>query len=383
MNDAIMKVLILSITAGQGHNATGKAVSDYLKSQGIQCATLDTYEYAAPLIKEAVDKGYLLNVSYTPELFGKMYRYAEKKPNHRYQMPFSVMGMINRRFAAEIIDLVEEYQPDAIVCTHVFAAAVVNVLKVYYQLRAVTVGVITDFTVHPFWEDTPNIDYYVTASEYLGFQLQKKGLDARKMLPLGIPIHPKFSEKLPQAEARRQLGLPEEQKTVLIMGGSMGHGHFEAIIGQLDKLDFDFQMLVVCGSNETMRHKLSQLETKKNMRVYGFVDNVDVFMDASDCLIGKPGGLTTSEALAKELPMIMVDPIPGQEERNVEFLLNNGMALSVSETLPIDEAIYYLLFNDTRRQILVDTIKRLGKKHSAKNLGDFLIAQMTDRPLHD
>ena len=115
------------------------------------------------------------------------------------------------------------------------------------------------------------------------------------------------------------------------------------------------------------------------MQVYGFVDNVDVFMDASDCLIGKPGGLTTSEALAKELPMIMVDPIPGQEERNVEFLLNNGLALSVSETLPVEEAVYYLLYNDGRREVLIDAIRRLGKKHSAKRLGDFLIQHMAER----
>lgn len=379
MNDAIMKVLILSITAGQGHNATGKAVSDYLKSQGVQCATLDTYEYAAPLIKEAVDKGYLLNVSYTPELFGKMYRMAEKKPSHRYPTPFSFLRMANRRFAAEIIELVDEYQPDAIVCTHVFAAAVVNVLKASYHLQAITVGVITDFTVHPFWEDTPNLDYYVTASEYLAYQLLKKGLDAEKMLPFGIPIHPKFSEKLPQAEARCQLGLDEKRKTILIMGGSMGHGRFDELIARLDKLPIDFQLLVICGSNDAMRQKLSALETTKPMQVYGFVDNVDVFMDASDCLIGKPGGLTTSEALAKELPMIMVDPIPGQEERNVEFLLNNGLALSVSETLPVEEAVYYLLYNDGRREVLIDAIRRLGKKHSAKRLGDFLIQHMAER----
>ena len=310
-----------------------------------------------------------------------MYRMAEKKPYHRYQMPFSFLRMVNRRFAAEIIELVEEYQPDAIVCTHVFAAAVVNVLKVSYHLQAVTVGVITDFTIHPFWEDTPNLDYYVTASEYLGYQLLKKGLDTHKMLPFGIPIHPKFSEKLPQSEAQRQLGLAEERKTLLIMGGSMGHGHFDELVTQLDKLALDFQMLVICGSNEAMRQKLTALETTKPMQVYGFVDNVDVFMDASDCLIGKPGGLTTSEALAKELPMIMVDPIPGQEERNVEFLLNNGLALSVSETLPVEEAVYYLLYNDGRREVLMETIKRLGKKYSAKNLGDFLIEQMSARKL--
>ena len=219
----------------------------------------------------------------------------------------------------------------------------------------------------------------MTASEYLAYQLLKKGLDAEKMLPFGIPIHPKFSEKLPQAEARCQLGLDEKRKTILIMGGSMGHGRFDELIARLDKLPIDFQLLVICGSNDAMRQKLSALETTKPMQVYGFVDNVDVFMDASDCLIGKPGGLTTSEALAKELPMIMVDPIPGQEERNVEFLLNNGLALSVSETLPVEEAVYYLLYNDGRREVLIDAIRRLGKKHSAKRLGDFLIQHMAER----
>ena len=370
-----MKVLILSITAGQGHHATGKAISDYLKEQGVQCATLDTYEYAAPMIKEAVDKGYLLNVSYTPELFGKMYRMADKKNQYKFQTPFSLMRMINRHFAAEIFDLVEEYEPDAIVCTHVFAAAVVNVLRTRYHLQAATYGVITDFTVHPFWEDSPAIDYYVTASEYLGYQLSKKGLDAGKMLPFGIPIHPKFSQKLAPRQARERLGIDQDKPTVLLMGGSMGHGHFVEAVEQLDKLDLDFQMLVVCGSNEATRRRLLELKTAKPLYVYGFVDNVEVFMDASDCLVGKPGGLTASEALAKELPMIMLDPIPGQEERNVEFLLNNGLALAVTATLPVEEAVYYLLSNNQRREVLVETIKRLGKKNAAKTLGDFIIGQ--------
>lgn len=374
-----MKVLILSITAGQGHHATGRAISGYLKSQGVQCATLDTYEYVAPIVKEAVDKGYLLNVAYTPMLFGKIYRLAERKSESKLQSPFFWLKYANNKFATEMQELIEEYQPDVIICTHVLAAVIVNVLKRRGQIHAITVGIITDFTMHPFWEDAADIDYFVTGSEYLGYRLSKKGLDSAKMLPFGIPIDPKFSQKIDQKEARRRLGIDTEKKTVLIMGGSMGHGHIDQVIMDLDQLNFDFQILVICGNNKHILAKVSNLTTKKTVKSFAFVHNVEEFMDASDCIISKPGGLTSSEALAKGLPMVMINPIPGQEERNVEFLLNMGLALAVTHDFPVAEAVYCLLVDEHRRMVLEENIRQLGKTNSAKRLGDFLIEQISVR----
>ena len=244
-----MKVLILSITAGQGHHATGKAIGNYLESQGAHCLTLDTYEYLSPVLKETIDKGYLINVSYTPELYGKFYRVIENKNNWKLKAPFSPIKYANKKFAKDLEALIVGYGPDVIICTHVLSSLIINFMKTKHKLdRVITVGVITDFTMHPFWEDAAELDYYVTASDYMGYRLSQDGLNKDKMLPFGIPIHPKFSERIEQKLARKQLGIAMEKKTVLLMGGSMGHGHLDQTILALDELDFDFQILVVCGN---------------------------------------------------------------------------------------------------------------------------------------
>ena len=173
----------------------------------------------------------------------------------------------------------------------------------------------TDFTIHPFWEDA-DLDYYVTANELLNHQASKKGIDTSKILPIGIPIHPKFGKKMDKLEARNILGI-EDKPTILIMSGSMGYGNLETIITDMDTMDMDFQIISICGNNKNLKEDRWD-DNKEKVYNYGFTDKVDIIMDAADCIVTKPGGLTTSESLAKGLPMIIINPIPGQEERNLQ-----------------------------------------------------------------
>ena len=193
-----------------------------------------------------------------------------------------------------------------------------------------------------------------------------------KILPFGIPINKKFTKNMSKSEARKELGIADKQ-TLLLMAGGTGFGNLAALIRQLDDLDLDFQILAVCGSNKRLKSRLSKLSVKRNLHVYGFVNNVDVMMDAAECICTKPGGLTTSEALAKGLMIMIPDAIPGQEERNLEFLINNGLAMRITKTFGIDECIYQFFSNSERSSSANYMLKHIAKPYAARDLGDFII----------
>ena len=366
-----MKALILSISTGQGHHATGQAIEKAFEDKGVKCEILDAYEYIEPILSDLVSKGYLLSTAYAKRISSKVYDIVVKK--NKPLKNLSVPKLTNTVWAKDLRHYIDEYQPDIIICTHVLSSILVSIMKEKNWIEAITVGIVTDFTVHPLWEEARYLDYYVTPSELLEFQMMAKGLDLNKMLPIGIPIKSKFSNRIEQGEARRQLGLDPEKKTILLMSGSMGYGKIDESIEKLDRLDVDFQTMVVCGNNTRMYRKVKSLSTKKRFDVYGYIDNVDVMMDAADCIITKPGGITTSEALAKGLPMVIVNPIPGHETRNAEFLLNNGLALYTSKSFPLDEAVFSLFRHPDRIAYLRATIEIYARQYAAHNLCDFLM----------
>lgn len=364
------KVLILSVKAGMGHHQTGLAVKNYLESQNIVCEMIDAYEYVAPLLSESISKGYLLSTKYLPLAYGQFYRLAEKR--RRSRKSSGKVHAWNKILSPMLLKFFEQFQPDAVICTHIFAAEIVTYMRNKGRLNCPLIGIITDFTIHPFWEET-NLDYYVTASRLLNNQLAKKGISLEKALPIGIPIHPKFGKTMPKPEARKILGIDQNLLTLLVIMGSMGYGKVVRQLVVLDRMKMDFQILCVCGHNTHLRTLIQNHTWKKKVYSYGFVDNVDIMMDAADVIITKPGGLTTSEFLAKGLPAVLVDPIPGQEDRNVEFLLNNGLAMKVSSTFPVDEAIYQMFLHEWRLDMFSQAAKLMGKPNAAKELGDFVI----------
>jgi processive 1,2-diacylglycerol beta-glucosyltransferase len=372
-----MKVLILSISTGQGHHATGQAIEAEFQNMGVICKTLDAYEYIEPILSELVSKGYLLSTAYAKRLSSKVYDIVVKKnkPVNKYSVP----KITNTVWARDLRHYIDEYEPDVIICTHVLSATLVNIMKEKNWIKALTVGIVTDFTVHPLWEECRLIDYYVTPSELLEFQIARKGLEPGKMLPLGIPIKPKFSDRMDRMEARKLLGLDLYKRTILLMSGSMGYGKIDESIEKLDSLDIDFQVIVVCGNNKRMYQKVSELQTRKRFDIYGYVDNVDIMMDAADCIITKPGGITSSEAMAKGLPMIMINPIPGHEMRNAEFMLNNGLALYATKSFPLNEAVFSLFKHPDRISYLRGTIELYGRQHSSQNLCKFLVKEVQER----
>lgn len=362
-----MKGLIFSITAGQGHNQTAKVLSEYFQNMGIDCPYMDVFEYINPLLSESVSKIYLMSAKSVPKMYGGVYRLCEKRTADELA---GLPKITNKILARKLIKLLRGDDFDFIICTHVFAALLVSYLADHIPSKIKTIGIITDFTIHPFWEDT-RLDYYVIPADSLINQGVKKGIPTEKFLPFGIPIDTKFASKLSRKEAFEKLGIPQK-KTILVMSGSMGFGNMADEIEALDRLDMDFQIVTICGNNAKIKASIDELKTKKKIYNYGYVNNVDVFMDAADCIVTKPGGLTTSEALAKGLPMIMNNPVPGQEDRNVEFLLNAGAAIKVSKTFTLDDAVYQM-FTGKRRELICQTIKSLSKPNATADLASFII----------
>ncbi len=368
-----MKVLFLSIPTGGGHHQAARAMMRYFEGhKDVECRMLDAAEHVNSALAEAVSKGYILSTTIAPKLYGSLYGLLDQRENPPAEVSKTNTFLTNA-FSKKLYAYIDSFRPDVIVSTHLFVTIALDRIKKKHPFHAKVISIVTDFTVHPFWEQAKS-DYYVIPSELLSYQALKKWGTLKNVLPLGIPIDTKFSEKMPADEARRALGI-DDKFTILVMMGSMGYGtHVVELLKRLDKLDEDFQILMVCGSNKKLKNRINKCKFKKRVVTYGYVDNVDVLMDACDCLITKPGGLSTSEALAKRLPILLLDPIPGQEDRNKEFMLNNGVALSLSETFGAEEAVYQLIHDPFKAKRLSESAAHFGKPNATRDLGEFILS---------
>ncbi len=368
-----MKILILSVTAGEGHNATAKALKEEFEKLGTEATVLDTFQYISPHLAKFLSEGYLLVTEKARYAYEVGYRLAEKRDGGDK----AVQYLVDMAFARDIVDFINGDDYRVILFTHPFAGMILDYLKKEHMLDIPTVGILTDFTFHPYWEDCTMNDYVITPADGLLLQGKRKGFREEQILPYGIPIRPDFLTVTPKPEARAKLGLDPAKTTVLIMGGSMGYGNMVKTVQQIDEISYgeDFQMIVVCGNNREVKAEIDQMLPTFTHTVLttGFVNYVSLLMDASDCIVTKPGGLTTSESLTKGLPMIIVNPIPGQEQRNTEFLLNNGAACAASPTCSVVECLYQLLSSPVRRKAMEACVSALAKTGATERVCRFVL----------
>ncbi len=372
-----MKALVLSVTAGEGHNTCAKGIVSYLDALGVECSMLDTIKYASPVVGATVDKGYLYMGKILPQTWAAMYSSAERKTRKNRAQNLNVPSALLYK---KLEDYVLNYDPDVVLCTNVLAAIIMKKVRDKEVVRRIPIiGVNTDFTLHPFWEDA-NPDYIVLASHQMIQDAVGRGFDPRYLLPMGIPTHNVFSKKIEKTAARYMLGLMDKT-TLLIMGGSMGFGDTESILKQLENLGQDYQIVIICGSNKALKARLEKI-ANENIKVFGYVNNVEVFMDASDCICTKPGGLSVSESIAKGLPMVLTNPIPGLEQRNQQFLVNNSMAMVANEFFSVDKAVNNLLSDEHRLNQMREMQLRYGCKNGGKTLSEWLVKAVPKRKMN-
>jgi len=360
--------MILSVTAGYGHHSTAKALADSFLARGAEVEVVDVLEKINHLLQKTIAEGYLFVTNkYMRRAYRTVYTFLEDKG--QVTSKYNIGSLTSALMAFKFHSFITDYAPDAILCSHVTAAQIVNELKRRNKISQPIIGVITDYTIHPFWEDTGYVEKIVTASELLTRRALSKGIREEQIAPLGIPVRPKFSKKISKEEACEKFGLDPARPVVLLMGGSMGYGNLQNYVEKILNVDRKIQILAVCGNNHKQYNKLKE-ENIPGLHPFGFVNNVDEMMDAADCIITKPGGLTVTESLAKNLPMILMNPIPGQEERNVDFLMNNGMAIEVTKTFPLEDAMYFMFSNPRRLELMTECIKLYAKPNATEDIVD-------------
>ncbi|MBQ7118959.1 MAG: galactosyldiacylglycerol synthase [Oscillospiraceae bacterium] len=367
-----MKVLILSITAGYGHHAAAKSVAGALTEKGVEVESVDVYKSVNKLLYWAVDKFYLIFTKYTRKPYSAIYNHLATKKRSEKKRHSS--GFLTRYCSKRFEKFVAESQPDVIVCTHVYASLIINDLKRKNKFTDIpTIGIVTDYTMHPFWDCVPFTEYVEVANEIVSEEAKALGIEESKILPLGIPIDKKFTKASEKNDARKALNLPIDKKIVLVMAGSMGYGDIPSIISDIHKYDKDCLVLAVCGNNKKHYKKLTSL-ANNNVKIFTFTENINLFMDAADCIITKPGGLSTSEAIAKELPMIFVNPIPGHEEKNLQFFTSNNAGIDATGQLKVYDALYQLFDSPGKLDEIKKQLSALAKPNATDDIANFVIS---------
>ncbi len=338
-----MKFLIFSLSCGGGHDAAANATAQALRNEGHEAAVYDCYAVIRPSLSKAVCGGYVWLVKHLPWLFGLFYNASYRIPRLNGK---TFVYDINKFEAKRLARFINKEKPDAILTTHIFSAQQLTHLKRNGQIAQWIGGIITDYDVQPFWNDT-EIDMIFTPTESLSDRYEKFGVNGASLVASGIPVDPAIQPERNIQKAKREAGLDENKRHVLVAGGSMGAGKMPSTVEALLKtLDDDVQITVVCGSNLKLKRKFARMNLPESrLKAEGFIKPLYKLMRACDVVISKPGGLSTTEAFELERPLVIVHPIQGVESHNAQFLRENGVALCPKDDEEVAEAVNKILKN--------------------------------------
>jgi len=334
------KILFLYTSKDSGHHRAAQALQSAFKLYSdVETLALDSIQCAYPKMGTRVFDWYPKLIRKIPHIWRVLYDNQNLADATK-----EIRKLINRLYFARTETILEEHNPNAIVCTQAAPCHVVSAYKREKGNGLPLVAVITDYLVHPYWLHD-QVDLYIVPTDEAKETLVERGIPGEKIKEIGIPIDPKFMNSCDKFNTRVELGLVPDMATLLITGGSRGMIPVKRILGLLSLIDAPFQAIIATGRNSKLLLSVKKVERKLPFitKVLSYTENMDGLMDASDLIITKPGGLTSSEALAKGLPLIIVKPIPGQEERNGRYLIDQGAALRVEYLRDLPGVIEQLL----------------------------------------
>ena len=385
------KVLIMSASTGGGHNRAARAIKEELESRtidnmSIECEIVDSLKLVNNTMDKVISRGYEKSALYTPKAYGSVYRFSETSLASKNEFKTNPLtSLMARKFK----HLLNDSSPDLIIGTHPFPMIALSTLKKnnnislsesFYRSSKVDIppmiSVLTDYTTHSTWIQN-EIDYYIVGHEYVKELLVYEGVDSEKVKAFGIPVEKSFLSHRDRETVLTELGLSPEKLTVLLMGGSFGAGNIKETLEDLLTVDRDFQILVITGRNEHLKDKLSKMLDStvhnKNICLLGYTNKMNDILASIDVLISKPGGLTTTEALLNDVPMIVPYFIPGQEEENLDFLTNCGAALRTTKKYSLPVLLKVLIDDPSRLDSLRKNIKSIRKFNSAVNISNLVV----------
>jgi len=358
------KILFFYSSQDSGHHRAAQALQSAFRLlySDVETLALDSIECAYPRTGRVMIDWYPKIIKKIPNLWRALYDNLDFADAIRDLRKF-----INRFYFGKMGSILKEHNPDAIICTQAAPCHVAAAYKGERKNGLPLVAVITDYLVHPYWLHD-HVDLYIVPIKEAKENLIERGIPEGKIKEIGIPIDPKFTISYDKRKRRSELGLPTEMTTLLITGGSRGMIPLQKILRLVSQVNAPFQAIIVTGRNKKLWLKVKRMERNLTFttKLLSYTETMDSLMDASDLIITKPGGLTSAEALAKGLPLIIVKPIPGQEERNGRYLIDQGAALSVDHLKDLPEIIEELLLSPLKIEDMSRKAQLLARPKAAE-----------------
>ena len=374
------KILILTVTAGNGHNACAKGMANKLKEMegdNVEIKIVDILKtYSKPLNVWVADKGYALAMSLLPTVYDKFYNMFKKKPAHK-RWTCAGQGYAQSVMAG-LYKEINEFQPDVIYSTHFYGAIAITDLRLAYDIPCKVIVSNLDYVNSPFWEACNGVDYFAIPNDDFIEESIEEGFKKEQLLPFGLPVKEQFIQDTNKADARKELGLDENTFTIMIIfGGGHWGGGFK-IFKQILKAckDDKFQVIMINGKNKKSYEQVEKMKVPANIKVVnvGFTDKVDLYMSASDVCVSKLGGTSATEMINKMVPMIVTKKVYGQERHNLNYLTNKGIARSFKTTKELRKNIYELKDNKELYNNTVESESKL-RTNGIDKLAKFILEQ--------
>jgi processive 1,2-diacylglycerol beta-glucosyltransferase len=365
------RVLIISTSAGTGHVRAAQALEkEFVRDPRVgQVIHEDALKFTNKLFRDFYSTLYMKLVRSAPEILGWVYKASDEPWKGE-----TARTQLDRLNTLKLIRFIEEFDPHITVCTHFMPAGIISHLQEKDRLRTHHSIVVTDFDCHAMWLSRMFHRYFVALDETKA-HLEALGLPAERITVSGIPVDPVFAAPVDRERMRISHGLQPNRTTLLLSAGALGVGPTELVVNRLKTLRHDVQTIVVCGRSEEVKERVNEAVRgeRGRFRILGYTDKMHELMHISDLFIGKPGGLTTSEALACGLPMAIFAPIPGQEERNADHLLEEGAGIRCNELTTLPFKIDRLLDHPDRLAAMRQAARTMGRPHAARTVVETLL----------
>jgi len=371
------RIAILHATAGSGHKRAAEALAAAISRlrPGAVVREVDALVFASRLYRGTYAASYNAMAARAPRLWGALYHSWAAAPVNRGTAP--VRLALDRMNLRRLVRVLEREGPDAVVCTHFLPVEALSPRRGVGRLKVPLYCVITDFAAHPFWA-FPHVDRYFVASDRVAMELAGHGVPRERIEVTGIPIDPRFDRAVGREPARARLGLDARRPAVLVMGGGSGVGPLAELAERLAALALRPQVIVVCGLNGRLRTEVESLAAARSgdIRTLGFTHEVDVLLEACDVVVSKAGGLTCSEALIKQTPLVVFKPTPGQEVRNAEYLESGGAAIHADSAAEVEGVVGRWLADPEARARVREAARRLARPHAADTIARRVLAEI-------
>ena len=375
------KILIFYASYGGGHLSAANSIKQYIDEHYSDCETnlVDCMLYVNKPINRISTTAYKEIAKKFPWAWGEVYNWSQKGPIAR------ISSTANNLMAKKLFILIKNYQPDIVISTHPFGSQMVSYLKRKALTECKLATILTDFAPHEQWlVGKEYVDYFFVSHEKMRQNLIAESIPENKVFATGIPLSNRFLKHFNRASVMKSLDLNPDKRVILFFGGGefgLGKEQTVKILKSFIENVSEHQIVAISGKNEKMKEEFDNLVEKEHaeniVKVLGYTHQVPELMSISDLVVTKPGGLTTTESLASGLPIVAINPIPGQEEENAEFLENAGVAVWLRKDSDFDSIIAELLADKSKLHKMKLNTKLLAKKHSTQDICNIVLGDET------